>query len=147
MALAGLSGGPSPEAVVDAVVEMIQRDHPALQLSITAGRRGSWAWDGRQLTHFPALDVTVANTAGAGDAHLAGILAGLAAGLPLAEAQQLGTLVAALSVTSPDTINFAVDRRSLDALARTVQVTLAPAVHSLLAMPTMPKEQAAPASH
>jgi sugar/nucleoside kinase (ribokinase family) len=74
----------------------------------------------------------VANTAGAGDAHLAGILVGLAAGLSLAEAQELGTLVAALSVTSADTINFDVERRSLAALAHDLQAPLTPRVHMLL---------------
>ena len=44
-------------------------------------------------------------TSGAGDAHFAGILAGLCANLPLAEAQQVGTVVAGASVTSPHTIH------------------------------------------
>jgi len=137
MALAGLAGTPSPEAVVDAVVEMVQRDHPApILLSITAGSRGSWSWDGRNLVHVPAVSVPVVNTAGAGDAHFAGILVGLAAGLELAEAQELGTLVAALSVTSPDTINFAVDRRTLAALAASAQAALAPGVRTLLEIST-----------
>lgn len=136
MALAGLSGNPPVESVVDAVVAMLQRDYPAtIQLSITAGSRGSWAWDGQNLTHVPAFSVPVANTAGAGDAHFAGIMVGLAAGLHLAEAQELGTLVAALSVTSPDTINFAADRHSLAALAGGVQTALAPAVRTLLEIP------------
>jgi sugar/nucleoside kinase (ribokinase family) len=133
MALVGIVGTPSAEVVVDAVIAMLQREHPAaIQLSITAGSRGSWAWDGRSITHVPAFNVPVVNTAGAGDAHFAGILVGLAAGLHLADAQELGTLVAALSVTSPDTINFGIDRCSLATLARTIQVTLAPAVRSLL---------------
>ena len=59
------------------------------------------------------LSVEATSTAGAGDAHLAGILAGLAAGLSLAAAQALGTLVAAAAVTSPHTIHDALSREEL----------------------------------
>ena len=86
-------------------------------LSVTAGREGSWSWDTRQLRRDPALTVEVKSTAGAGDAHLAGILCALAAGLELADAQALGTLVAGASVTSPDTISKEVDARVLRALS------------------------------
>jgi sugar/nucleoside kinase (ribokinase family) len=130
--LAEPAGNPPPEVVVAALVERLAQRHPAVQLSVTAGSRGSWAWDGRHLTHAPALSVPVASTAGAGDAHFAGILAGLTAGLALAEAQQLATLVAACSVTSVDTIHFGLDRESLAALAAQVQAPLSPAVRSLL---------------
>ena len=68
---------------------------------------------GTTLTHLPALPVPVVGTAGAGDAHLAGIIAGLAAGLPLREAHQLGVLTAAVAVQSPHTINFELDREAL----------------------------------
>ena len=47
----------------------------------------------------------VEGTSGAGDAHLAGVLAGLSANLSLSEAQQVGTIVAGASVTSPHTIH------------------------------------------
>ena len=70
------------------------------------------------LTHLPVLPVRVEGTAGAGDAHLAGIIAGLAAGLPLVEAHQLGVLTAAVAVQSPHTINFELDREALRALCR-----------------------------
>ena len=81
---------------------------------------------------MPAYTVPVASTAGAGDAHFAGILVGLVAGMSLSDAQQLGTLVAALAVTSPHTINFRVDRQSLAVLANSVQASLSPAVRALL---------------
>ena len=80
---------------------------------MTAGARGSWCWDGTALTHLPVLPVRVEGTAGAGDAHLAGIIAGLAAGLPLRDAHQLGVLTAAVAVQSPHTINFELDREAL----------------------------------
>jgi sugar/nucleoside kinase (ribokinase family) len=99
---------------------------------MTAGQQGSWTWDGLTLTHFPALRVPVASTAGAGDAHLAGILTGLATGLTLSEAQELATLVAACSVTSPHTIHFGLDRKALVALANAIQAPLQASIRTAL---------------
>ena len=80
-----------------AAVEALSRLQPGIRLSITGGKDGSWTWDGRRdgqghdaaLHHVPAYPVDAVSTAGAGDAHLAGLLAGLAAGLALGEAQEL----------------------------------------------------------
>ena len=83
--------------------------------------------------HLPALDVHVVSTAGAGDAHLAGVLSGLVAGLELHEAHELGVLVAGLSVTSPHTIHKGIDRVSLAVFAEAAGVELCPAVRSLIA--------------
>ena len=77
------------------------------------------------MTHLPVLPVRVEGTAGAGDAHLAGIIAGLAAGLPLREAHQLGVLTAAVAVQSPHTINFELDREALRACAEATGMPLA----------------------
>jgi sugar/nucleoside kinase (ribokinase family) len=95
------------------VAEGLARRCPRLLLSITDGPRGSWAWDGSALSHESARPVTVAGTSGAGDAHFAGVLAGLASGLPLGAAGRLGALLAAASVTSADTIHFGVTRDML----------------------------------
>ena len=62
--------------------------------------------------------MTVAGTSGAGDAHMAGLLAGLSAGLDLAEAQALATLMGAASVTSAHTIHPGVTREMLASLLR-----------------------------
>jgi len=129
-ALTGVSAEKgSPEAVVQAVLAKV--DPPAM-ITVTAGARGSWAWDRTTLTHRPALPVRVAGTAGAGDAHLAGIIAGLASGLPLIEAHQLGVLTAAVAVTSPHTINFELDRDALWACAQATGVALADPVRALI---------------
>ena len=85
------------------------------------------------MTHLPILPVRVEGTAGAGDAHLAGILAGLATGLSLRDAHQLGVLTAAVAVQSPHTINFELDREALRACAETTGVPLAESVRGLLA--------------
>ena len=81
------------------------------------GRRQLELGRRRRCTTAPPLPVRVESTGGAGDAHFAGILAGLAAGLALPAAQQLGTLVAAASVTSPHTIHKGITREMLRELA------------------------------
>ncbi len=117
LAAAGMSrplpAEPSGRAALAAeAIAALSGERPALMLSVTAGAAGSWSWDGA-LHHCPALPVPVASTGGAGDAHFAGILAGLAAGLGLPGAQELGTLLAAASVTSPHTIHQGVTRAML----------------------------------
>ena len=106
----------SPNDLVQEAAAALSRNHPRLLLSITAGAAGSWAWDGRALAHQAALPVTAEGTAGAGDAHFAGVLAGLASGLPLTESLELAALVAAASVTSVHTINTGITAASLLAL-------------------------------
>jgi sugar/nucleoside kinase (ribokinase family) len=91
--------------VVSVMVDRVRADNPELSLVITAGRQGSWAWDGAKLAHTAPLNVTPVNTAGAGDAHLAGLIVGSAGGMTLAEANLFATLVSSLSVTSRHTIN------------------------------------------
>jgi sugar/nucleoside kinase (ribokinase family) len=118
--------------IVKAAVARLREINPNLLVSITAGKQGSWSWDGQALTHVPAFMAEVASTAGAGDAHLAGIIAGLVAGLALSQAQELGTLTAALSVTSPHTINKEIDRRSLHIFAARNQAPVCEAVGDLL---------------
>ena len=122
-----------PEAVVTAALAVLGSLNPHLKVSITAGARGSWTWDGAVLHHVPALAVPATGTAGAGDAHLAGILAGLAWGLDLAHAQEVGTLVAAQSVTSPHTIHPGIRPEGLIAFARAVDAPLSETVRSVLA--------------
>lgn len=122
----------APMTVVEAALTRLQRTNPALWVSITAGSHGSWSWDGEHLAHVPAFPVQAVSTAGAGDAHLAGIIAGLVAGLALGEAQELGALVAALSVTSPHTIAPEVGRRALRALAGQSPERISAAVGQLL---------------
>jgi ribokinase len=105
-AAAGLDfAAAAPSALAERAAEGLFRAHPRLQLSITAGAAGSWAGDARGLAHEPALPVKVEGTAGAGDAHLAGLFAGLSLGLELSNALPLASLAAAASVSSPHTIN------------------------------------------
>lgn len=132
-ALAGCGPEERPvSAIAEAAVASLGRLNPATWLTITAGGQGSWAWDGDQLLHRPALPVPVAGTAGAGDAFLAGVLVGLVANLNLAQSHELASLVAAHAVTSPHTINKTTDRTALCRLVRELKVPLNEAVGRLL---------------
>lgn len=104
---------PSPEHIISALGEQ----YPSLAISMTAGAQGSWSWDGSTITHIPAAPVSVETTGGAGDAHLAGIIAGTVCGLSLSDAQRIGTVIAAASVGSPHTINFDVTKQELTRIA------------------------------
>jgi len=131
-ALTGVSAQKPVASLVDAAIGSLQQCNASMQILITAGAQGSWASDGEKLVHAPIHKVEVVSTAGAGDAFFAGLLVGLAAGLPLFETQQLGTLVAALSVTSPHTINKDINRKSLKMLAERLRLKLPVNVHNLL---------------
>jgi sugar/nucleoside kinase (ribokinase family) len=132
-AVVGMSAEDSyPLALVEATINKLRDINPHLLASITAGKEGSWSWDGKALLHVPALPAEVVSTAGAGDAHISGIIVGLVAGLTLSQAQELGTLVAALSVTSPHTIHLGIERDSLRDFASRRQAPLTEAVQSLL---------------
>ncbi|MGY4711398.1 carbohydrate kinase family protein [Mycolicibacterium sp. CBM1] len=107
-ALVGHGGKQEPSDPVDIVgraADLLVKTYPALQFCITAGRRGSWVWNGAELVHREPRAVQAVNTAGAGDAHLAGLIMGELRGLGLVAANAFASLLSALSVTSRDTIN------------------------------------------
>ena len=61
---------------------------------------GSWIlYKNGEKKHTPAYSVSVIDTIGVGDSHCGGILAGLSAGMSLAEALQLGNKVATYCIT------------------------------------------------
>jgi sugar/nucleoside kinase (ribokinase family) len=103
----------SVERIVNIAIERLAHLAPQLRISVTAGKFGSWVWDHECLDYHSAFAVSSVSTAGAGDAHLAGILAGVIAGLSTSESHELGSLVAALSVTSPHTIDKRIGRETL----------------------------------
>lgn len=131
-ALAEVSARQAPLAVAEKVVRKISESYPTLQVSITAGRHGSWLWNTAELSHRPAYKAEAVSTTGAGDAHFSGILAGLASGLSLNEAHELGALTAALSVTSPHTISKEINRNSLKKFAKAIQAQLCAGLNKLL---------------
>jgi sugar/nucleoside kinase (ribokinase family) len=88
----------------------------------------------------PAFEAEVSNTAGAGDALMGGMIAGLAAGMPLispqprqpsigertlASAFEFACLLAGFTVASPHTIHPSADLDSVFAFARRLGVSFA----------------------
>jgi len=122
------------ETIIDAAFDKLREINPALSVTITAGKRGSWSLDGQQVKFAPALQVQLVSTAGAGDAFFAGLLSGITAGLTLPLAQELGTLVAACSVTSPHTIHPTLDRDSLASLVQEIRPRLSEQVMGLVGL-------------
>ena len=116
MILAGTKFVPdAPEPFLQALAATLDAERSGVKVVVTAGSRGAFAFeDGRWSERRPPT-VEVWSTAGAGDALLGGVLAALAAGVPLtvpnpyestlSTALDLGIAVAALSVTSRHTIH------------------------------------------
>ncbi|MEO7746310.1 MAG: PfkB family carbohydrate kinase [Actinomycetota bacterium] len=133
--LGGTSPGrPADEVVTAALSSLADLGSPA-HVVVTAGARGSWTWDGQQLVHAPAADPdgAVVSTAGAGDAHLAGIVVALVAGLDLAAANAFASIVSALKVGSAHTINPDIDAHAVIDAAMRRGLALPPALAAILA--------------
>ena len=130
--LAQTSAEGDPAAIVEKIAAHLGPQFPQLKLSITAGATGSWTFDGRDLHFIATPKVEVQSAAGAGDAHFSGILAGLASGLALADAQWIGILAGAMSVTSAHTIHPDIDRHALRDFAASHGLTLPAAVQQFL---------------
>jgi sugar/nucleoside kinase (ribokinase family) len=92
-------------SVVHQILAWIRAQNPHLAMSITAGKMGSWFWDGSGLHFTHSEPFTAVSAAGAGDAHLASLIASVALGMPPEAAAYLANLVAGISVTSPHTIH------------------------------------------
>lgn len=120
------------DVIVKSAVSLLERSNSNIMVAVTGGINGSWCWDGRELHRFPAIKTRAAGTAGAGDAFFSGLLTGITLGLPMSEAQQFATLLAGLSVTSPDTINKEADRITLRAFLDTSGMKFCESVYGLL---------------
>jgi 1-phosphofructokinase family hexose kinase len=98
-------GQPAPE-VLDAgtralheaaeLAERLQRQTAGAVL-VTAGSAGAALADVDGTTRFPPLPVTVTNAVGAGDCAMAGVAAGVAAGVSLVDAVRFGLAMASAS--------------------------------------------------
>ncbi len=115
---------------------LLQKMQPYIRIVISAGAEGAFAFEDGSWSNWPALATQVVSTAGAGDALLAGVLSGLATGLPLnakpsaqdtvisgvfSSAMEVGMLLASFSVTSPDTIHFGANLARLEEFALTLK--------------------------
>ena len=114
-----------PASFLKATADAFAARNPRGKLLLSLGARGAYAWDGRW-HHVPALPVAVKSTAGAGDALLGGTLTGLALGLPIESAVELGSVVAAFKLSSPHTIPPDFDLDALRNFAAAHGVTLWP---------------------
>jgi ribokinase len=127
----------SPDDIATSLVNNLAMVYPGMWVTITSGKTGSWAWDGKELhfipaPEFPSPETDVVSTAGAGDAFLAGVISGLTEGLSLRQAQELGTLVGTLSVTSPHTIHKGIGRKTLYEFAINNRIQISAEVQNFL---------------
>jgi sugar/nucleoside kinase (ribokinase family) len=142
-AIAGIPDGSCDSGViVSECLNRLGKINPGLMLTVTDGPNGCYAFDGKRLEYIHSLKTEAAGTGGAGDAFLAGVLTGLACGLPflkgrddesfagtpIASAVEFGTLLASLSVTSPDTIHQEADARLLYEYVQSKRVGLSETV-------------------
>lgn len=132
-ALAGTEFDPGePCPFLDSLAGALRRENEQIRIILSAGKAGAWGFENGKWDHSAPPDVPVASTAGAGDALLAGAIAGIAAGLvlaagvpwssstaarPIETALEFAVLLAAFSVTSPHTIHPDADLDSIIAFA------------------------------
>jgi len=120
-------------AFLESCLSFVGRSPTGLRLIVSLGERGVLGFWNNHWNFCPAPRVTVASSAGAGDALLAGVISGIATGIPflgtgtlgeraggavLRSALELGTMLATYSVTSAHTIH---PSASLDSLAEFLQ--------------------------
>jgi ribokinase len=113
-------------------MQILLKYNEKMLVSFTAGKEGSWCWDGTTLNPYPAVKTEAVSTAGAGDAFFSGLLCGKALGLTLFESQQLATLIASQSVQSPHTIHKGVHRASLKKFMQTSELSYSEKIIKLL---------------
>lgn len=147
-ALAGADPDDDVAPLAAAAGQRLARANPSVRLAVTAGAAGAVGWADGQVEFTPAPPVRAVNTAGAGDATLAGLIVAVAAGLPfirpdrprrktladapLATALDLAALLAGLAVAAEDTIAFDAGPDAVAALAARIGADaagLAPALH------------------
>lgn len=128
------------EIAVEKSITVLNRFNPSIAILITNGGKGNYCFENGRVTFTHAMNVPVASTAGAGDAFLAGTLAGLCAGLPLTKdgedstfaetpletATELGTLLASMSVTANDTIHPTANTSTLFRFAKERNIPFGP---------------------
>jgi len=141
-AIAGLSlGERQMDEIIESAILELKNHNPDIKVCITAGGRGSWCWDTQSITHLPAFEIQAVGTAGAGDAYLAGVIAGEVVGLPLSIAQEIATLTSAMAVTSPHSINPEISWGTLLEFARRNAFSLSDHALSLLSESRSYKQQ------
>lgn len=118
---------------------------PGLRMIVSVGRKGAYGFEGGSWQFCPAPIVQPKSTAGAGDALLAGVVCGLAAGIPfitpnecdssfsgriLRTALDIGVLNGSFSVTSPHTIHPDAELENLFSFARSHGASISDSLRS-----------------
>ncbi|EKI0251053.1 aminoimidazole riboside kinase [Enterobacter asburiae] len=85
---------------VNAGLEALMQRCPARLVLVTQGKEGVIAWHEGSVKHYPATPVKCVDTTGAGDAFVAGLLYGLAAGQDLTPVIALAQRCGALATTA-----------------------------------------------
>lgn len=88
------------DAQVKTGLESLMRRCPARLVLVTLGKEGVIAWHDGAVKHYPATSVECVDTTGAGDAFVAGLLYGLAAGQELVPIIGLAQRCGALATTA-----------------------------------------------
>lgn len=113
--LAALSGVPvEDEQQIDVAARSLQARGVG-EVVVTLGERGVLRVTPDESETWPARSVSARDTTGAGDAFNAGLVTGLAAGLPMGEAIGLGIRAGAFCVTRLGVIDGLPTRQQLDA--------------------------------
>jgi sugar/nucleoside kinase (ribokinase family) len=111
------------EDLANACYRFLYDINPDIMLIITCGRKGSYSFFRGQSECIQPLPTEVVSSAGAGDAYIAGVVCGLALGLPFQygaggcggkRATDLGSYFAGISVASKDTIAESIDKALID---------------------------------
>lgn len=131
-ALCQLDSTATAETIIDRTVELVAVSAPELRVVITAGPSGSWVVARGSAVHTPVIAVDVLGTAGAGDAHLAGLIVGLVGGQDLPTANQFASVVSGLAVTSVHTIHPDLNAEMVRANAEKLDRSLAEVVRQVL---------------
>ena len=136
----------NPEGCMAKCVQFLCATYPHLQMIISIGKDGAYGVNRDGWNYCPAPRVEVASTAGAGDCLLGGILAAMAAGVPLLNSRpprknlaersldtalEFGVLLASYKVTSPHTIHPDASLPSLIGFAAQINAGFGPAILNL----------------
>jgi sugar/nucleoside kinase (ribokinase family) len=139
-----LAGNPlsnlSEGQMLDACSARLTGTNSSLNILVTAGEEGAYVFERGYWSKHQAIAVEAVSTAGAGDALLAGTIAGLIAGMPLTDSKppaengtrsiaaaiDVGLVLAAFSVTSPHTIHPEATLESLRAFGEAKGFALNP---------------------
>jgi len=88
------------EGTLEGALRRMQARYGCRLAAATLGESGVLAWDGKRLLHYPAYDVPVVDTTGAGDIFHAGFIYGLLQDWPLERQLKFACAAAAMNCTA-----------------------------------------------